>query len=295
MILLKNNLIKEKVSVKDKNTLKIGKRVLFYCEPGNVDEILQAVDFAEKKGVKFFILGGGSNILFPDEDVEVLAISLKKFNEISVFGDKVIAGAGSKLSQVLNVMRENSLAGLEFVAGIPATIGGAVRMNLGSMGYEIFNFIDELFVYEKGWFRRIRKDEINYSYRKGYIEGIVIYASFILRKENKGLIDKRIREILSKKKRTQPLHLPSAGCVFKNPSFDKPAGWLIEKVGLKGYRIGGAMFSDVHANFIVNIGNATANDVYSLIELAKEKVRKKFDIELKRELIFLKEDILYER
>jgi len=285
--LIKKDLIKEKVNLQRKNTLRIDCTARFYAEPRNIDEIIFALYFAQKEGLPFMFLGGGSNILLPDNTLEALVISFSKFKEYIITEDGVIADAGAKLSELIKKLSEKGLGGLEFSAGIPATLGGAIRMNLGSMGKEIKEFVEEIFVYESGFFKRIRKDEINFSYRKGYTDGIIISAYLKLKRKEK--IKEEVLNILEKKKKTQPLDMPSAGCVFKNPEGGEPAGKLIDKAGLKGKKIGGAMISEKHANFIVNTGGARSSDIKNLIQFVKDKVYEKFGICLKRELIYAEE------
>jgi len=292
--LIKKNFIKENINLKSKNTLRINCTARFYAEPRNIDEIIDVLYFAEKEGLPFLFLGGGSNILLPDNTLEALVISFSGLKEYIITEDGVIADAGVKLSELIKKLSEKGLGGLEFTAGIPATIGGAIRMNLGSMGKEIGELVEEIFVYESGFFKKIKKDEINFSYRKGYTDGIIISAYLKLKRKDKRKIKQEIVNILEKKKKTQPLDMPSAGCVFKNPERAEPAGKLIDKAGLKGKRIGGAMISEKHANFIINIHNARSSDIKKLIQLAVDEVYKKFGVKLKRELVYA-EEILNER
>ena len=290
--LIKKNYIKENINLKSKNTLRINCIARFYAEPGNVDEIIEAIYFAEKEGLPVLFLGGGSNILLPDNTLEALVISFSGLKEYVITEDGVIADAGVKLSELIKRLSEKGFGGLEFTAGIPATVGGAIRMNLGSMGKEIGEFVEEIFAYENGFFRKVKKEEINFSYRKGYTEGIIISAYLNLKRKDKRKIKQEILNILEKKKKTQPLDMPSAGCVFKNPKDAEPAGKLIEKAGLKGKKIGGAMISEKHANFIVNIGGAKSSDIKRLIQLAENEVYKKFGVKLERELLYAEEILL---
>ncbi|MEN3046186.1 MAG: UDP-N-acetylmuramate dehydrogenase [Candidatus Hydrothermales bacterium] len=293
MISLANKILKRKVNLKNKNTLKIHSVCSLYAEPSNIEEILYVINFAQKRGIPYAFLGGGSNILFPDGFFEALIISTENLKEITLTDDGVIVDAGVKFSKIIPKLKKVEMGGLEFTAGIPATVGGAICMNLGSMGKSISDYLDEIFVYEKNGFRRIKKNEIEFSYRKGYKGGLIISAYFKLERKSREKIEEEIFSILSKKKLTQPLEYPSAGCVFKNPSKDNPAGKLIELAGLKGFRVGGAEVSRKHANFIINVGNAKAKDIREIIKIIQEKVYEKFGILLEREILYL-EEILHE-
>ncbi|MEO0270470.1 MAG: UDP-N-acetylmuramate dehydrogenase [candidate division WOR-3 bacterium] len=295
MIVLTNKkFIKRNINLKNKNTLRISSTASFYAEPRNIDEIFDALEFAEKRGLKTLFIGGGSNILLPDGVFDVLVISTSSLKEFIYTDDGVIADAGVKFSELIKSLSEKGLGGLEFIAGIPATVGGAIYMNLGSMGKEISQYLKEVFVYENGFLKKLKREEIEFSYRKGYTKGIIISAYFKLEKKDKKVIKEEIISILNKKRETQPLEYPSAGCVFKNPSKEQPAGKLIELAGLKGLRIGGAEVSRKHANFIINVNNAKSSDIKEIIKIVQEKVYEKFGIKLKRELIYA-EEILNER
>lgn len=295
MIALTNkNFIKRNINLKYKNTLRITSTAKFYAEPRNVDEILDSFEFAEKRGLKALFIGGGSNILLPDGLFDALVISTSNLKEVIYTDDGVIADAGVKFSELIKTLSEKGLGGLEFTAGIPATVGGAIFMNLGSMGKDISQYLEEIFVYEKGFLKKLKKEEIEFSYRKGYKKGVIISAYFRLEIKDKNTIKKEIISILNKKKETQPLEYLSAGCVFKNPSKNEPAGKLIELAGLKGLRVGGAEISRKHANFIINVKDAKSSDVKEIIKIVQERVYEKFGINLERELIYA-EEILNER
>ncbi len=295
MIILTNKkFIKRNINLKYKNTLRIDSTVSFYAEPGNVDEILNAIHFAEKRGLKTLFIGGGSNILLPDGLFDALLISTSNLKEVIYTENGVIADAGVKFSELIKNLSEKGIGGLEFTAGIPATVGGAIFMNLGSMGKEISDYLEEIFVYENGFLKKLKKQEIEFSYRRGYTKGVIISSYFRLERKDKKIIKKEIISILNKKKETQPLEYPSAGCVFKNPSKNEPAGKLIELAGLKGLRVGGAEVSRKHANFIINVNNAKASDIKEIIKIVQEKVYEKFKINLQKELIYV-EEILNER
>ncbi|MEN3043883.1 MAG: UDP-N-acetylmuramate dehydrogenase [Candidatus Hydrothermales bacterium] len=294
MIFLVNRILKRRVNLKNKNSLKIESICSFYAEPADIEEILYVINFAQKRGIPYAFIGGGSNILLPDGLFEALIISTRNLKEFVLTDDGVIVDAGVKFSKIIPKLSEVEMGGLEFTVGIPATVGGAICMNLGSMGKNISDYLEEIFVYEKTGFKKLKRSEIQFSYRKGYKGGLIISAYFKLERKSRDKIEEEIVSILSKKRQTQPLEYPSAGCIFKNPSKEYPAGKLIELAGLKGLRVGGAEISIKHANFIINKGHARAKDIKEIIKIVQEKVYEKFGILLEREILYL-EEILYER
>jgi|Deesub1362B_J571_1020462.scaffolds.fasta_scaffold00008_304 UDP-N-acetylmuramate dehydrogenase len=273
-------------SLKNLTTIRVGGKAKLFGIPSSVEETIDMLEYAYKIGIEPFILGGGSNCIFGDDKINRLIISTKNFKEIEIKENRVIAGAGVISSEILNKCEEKGLSGLEFTAGVPASVGGMVYMNYGSMGKEIFQYLTNIIVIQGKEVKMIKKDEINYSYRKGYREGIVILAEFELGEKNKEEIKKIKKEILSIKKQKQPMGKKTAGCIFKNPPGNF-AGKLIEESGLKGFHIGDAVVSKKHANFIENTGNAKFQDIKALIGHIKEKVYEKFNIKLEEEVIII--------
>lgn len=274
--------------LKDLTTIKVGGNAKLFGIPSSVEETIDMLEYAYKIGIEPFILGGGSNCIFGDDEINRLIISTKNFKEIETKENRVIAGAGVISSEILNKCEEKGLSGLEFIAGVPASVGGMIYMNYGSMGKEIFQYLTNIIAIQDKEVKMIRKDETKYSYRKGYRKGIVILAEFELEEKNKEEIKKIKKDILSIKKQKQPIDRKTAGCIFKNPHGNF-AGKLIEESGLKGFQIGDAVVSKKHANFIENRGNAKFEDIKALIEYIKEKIYEKFNIKLEEEVVIVQE------
>jgi UDP-N-acetylmuramate dehydrogenase len=203
------------------------------------------------------------------------------------------AGAGATLSEIVLLTEKRSLSGMEFCAGIPGSVGGAVKMNAGAWGNEIKDVIEtvELMIIS-GEILESRKDDLKFTYRNLDIsEGtIIVGASFLLARGIEGQVHARINEILGKRKDRHPLEYRNAGSVFKNPNGGIPAGRIIDELGLKGIQIGNARISEKHGNFIVNLGNAKASDIIALIDMIKAKVNKERGIMLQTEVMIVGED-----
>jgi UDP-N-acetylmuramate dehydrogenase len=207
------------------------------------------------------------------------------FKKINFCGDRVEASSAAPLSRLISLTRAKGLSGLEFLAGIPGTLGGALMMNAGAWGRCVGDLVEDVKVMDhRGRIKLLDKKDIKFKYRCAGLDGFIILgAGLRLEKNDKGQIGARIKEHLLQRKRAQDLSHPSAGCVFKNPK-GKPAGMLIDKCGLKGKEIGGAGISTKHANFILNLGDASARDVLALMSLARKEVYKKFKVRLKPEI-----------
>jgi UDP-N-acetylmuramate dehydrogenase len=234
---------------------------------------------------KFLILGGGTNVLFSDDGYNGFVVSLiGKFKELSVCGEEIICGSGTLLSNVLNVSLKNNLTGLEFVSGIPGCVGGAVFGNAGSKDRWLGSVIKEVSIYKDGHKGLFEGKQIDFSYRKSSLEkSVLLGVCFSLKKTIKNDTLSTVLESIKKRLKTQPLNFPNAGSVFKNPK-GLSVGKLIEEAGLKGIRIGGAQISELHGNFIINIGGALAKDVLTLINMIEEKIYTQFNIKLEMEI-----------
>lgn len=289
--------VKKNVSLAQYTSFKIGGKAKYFFKAETKEDLLKAVAAANKFKLPFFILGGGNNLLVSDKGYRGLVINLQfltfDFQKISNSKSlKILAGAGLPLSKIVNLSAEKSLTGLEWVAGIPGTIGGAIYGNAGAFGKSMKDIIKKVNVLdvEKSKIKTLKNKNCKFNYRESVFKKnknlIIISAEFRLKKEAKKEIKKRIKEFLNYKKETQPLNFPSAGSIFKNPK-GFSAGQLIEKCGLKGKKIGKAKFSEKHANFIVNLGKAKAKDVINLINLAKKSVKNKFKIILQEEIQYL--------
>lgn len=266
-------------------TFKIGGPADLFFEARTQEELKLARENARKLDIPYFLLGGGSNILFADKGYRGLIIKLK-IEDFTVEGEKITAGSGLLLSKLVNLAMENSLSGLEFAVGIPGTVGGAVVGNAGAWQQSMGDLVQEVAVLdENGITGNIDKIDCSFEHRKSCFKGkntVVLFAELLLKKGNKNEIEKRMEEYFEKRS-NQPKE-PSAGCIFVNP---KPvsAGELIEKCGLKETRIGDAQISGKHANFVVNLGNAKSSDVLKLVLLMKQKVKEKFGIDLIEEIV----------
>ncbi len=250
---------------------------------------------------KFFILGGGTNLLIRDGGFRGVVISLQRMNAIriereyrSVGGNYAVisAEAGAFLPKLHAFALENGLTGLEFATGIPGTIGGAVCMNAGTAAGEMGDIIDSVTLADpEGRLITRGRDEMGFGYRTANIpEGhVVVEAAVTLRRDDKEKIRARVRELQEKRKQGQPAGQPNAGSIFKNP-LEESAGKLIEMAKLKGRRVGDAQVSDKHANFILNLGKATAKDVLELMEIVKQTVLETKGVRLEPEIKIIGED-----
>jgi UDP-N-acetylmuramate dehydrogenase len=247
------------------------------------------------------VLGAGTNLLVRDGGVRGVVISLKKMAAIKIASEYRSVGgsfavihveAGAMLARLLGFAVERGLTGLEFAAGIPGTVGGAVCMNAGTTLGEMGDIIDTVtLVAPDGDLILRNREEMGFGYRRANIpaDHVVLDAKIILRHGDAGKIKAGVKQIMARRKEQQPWGLPNAGSVFKNPQ-DESAGKLIESAGLKGLTVGGAQVSEKHANFIVNRGNAKAADVLQLMELIKEKVLEMHQIRLEPEIKIVGED-----
>lgn len=283
----KNSKVRVNYPLKNKTTFKIGGRALFFSEPIGALELKSLIRHAGKNRLPVFILGAGSNLLVGDRGVRGLVIKLSSpdFKGISLSKDGIRAGAGTALNEIIRFAQNKSLSGLEFLAGIPGTVGGALAMNAGCRGSNIGDLVKEAEVMDRGGrVITLKRSQAKFGYREaGLAKYIILSALLKLKNGKKSEIKNTIKKYLEERRRSQDLTMPSAGCIFKNPENDS-AGRLIESCGLKGRKAGGALISEKHANFIVNKGNASAKDVLGLIRLAKKEVKDKFKLELQPEI-----------
>ncbi len=270
-----------------RTTLRVGGRAEIYVEPADEGELASVLQVCGAQAIPVFVLGRGSNVLVRDGGIRgvVVCLANPSFCGVAVAGDRVQAGAGAKLRQVAIAARRAGLGGLEFLEGIPGSVGGALRMNAGAMGSWIFDRVDSIrWMNRDGRVEERPRSEVDVQYRRCPSLCTRIALRVHLRGERVALdmIERRAEEFNRRRWATQPA-APSAGCIFKNPEA-MPAGKLIDALGLKGTRVGGAVVSDVHANFIVNEGDATAADVLRLIELVRQRVRADRGIDLETEV-----------
>jgi UDP-N-acetylmuramate dehydrogenase len=267
--------------------MKIGGPAQFLVRPRNQDELQRVVAACHEEELPIHVLGGGSNLLVRDEGVSGVVLQLpdEAFGRISVEGTTVRAGAGALLSQLISVTVKAELAGLETLAGIPGSVGGALRGNAGGRSGDIGQFVDRVTVMNnKGEISERQGDELSFGYRQSSVDELVILeGTFELQHGETSEITRRMRKLWIMKKATQPLSFQSAGCIFKNPR-GLSAGALIEQAGLKGIRVGDAEISDRHANFIVTHPGAKSDDVLRLVDLARSKVSEQFGVDLELEI-----------
>jgi UDP-N-acetylmuramate dehydrogenase len=306
--------IQENVILAPFTTFRIGGPARYFVEVRSEEELIKALDFAKEKNLKFFILGGGSNLLVADQGFDGVVIKMK-FNEFSIDSEKAVVevGAGVPLSKVVRDTAATGMTGMEWAAGIPGTFGGAVRGNAGAYGGEAKDVTESVKIIDAKTreIKEIVREDCNFIYRGSLFKDdgalIIISAKLKLAKGNAAESQRRAKEIIVERIGKNPQGIGSAGSYFINPvvnnpdiiaQFEKesgktskvgkvPAGWLIEKADLRGKRIGGAMLSENHSNYIVNTGTATAADVVMLDSFIKQQVRDKFGVQLQEEVQYL--------
>ncbi|HHV71895.1 MAG TPA: UDP-N-acetylmuramate dehydrogenase [Clostridia bacterium] len=265
-------------------TFKIGGPADLLFLPRKLDELVDMIKLCKAEKIPYEIIGKGSNLLVRDKGVRGVVIKLSEFNlHTRVEGTKIIAGSGVNITNLSLFAQENGLSGLEFAYGIPGTLGGAVVMNAGAYGGEMQDIVKVVWALdEETNLIRIEDKDLEFSYRKSIFQRknwVVVDVEMHMKPDSKEEIKRRMEDYLFRRQDKQPLSYPSAGSTFKRPD-GYYAGALIEQAGLKGKRIGQAQVSPKHAGFIINLGNATAEDVLELMALVQEKVSEKFGVEL---------------
>jgi UDP-N-acetylmuramate dehydrogenase len=278
-------------------TMKVGGVVDAWIEPRDYGDLRTIITLSRTRKKPMHVIGNGSNFLVSDRKVKAWAVRLSSptFTYLRRQGATVIAGAGTPLARLRAFCIKHGCAGLEFCAGIPGTVGGAVAMNAGlgakNAQATIGRFVERITVMDgRGRLRTVTNDGLRFGYRNAAVNGVVILeAAFRLRKSRADSVKAAWRQAWEKKRSAQELTRPSAGCIFKNP-YDGSisAGMLIELAGLKTKKIGGARISSKHANYIINTGRATFNDVIKLIELVQKTVKREFNVALELEVKILK-------
>ncbi len=294
---------------------RIGGPAKFFAEVFSIEELEEALQFAKEKSLKFFVLGGGSNVLVSDRGFDGLVIKMKINNlKIDIENSKMEVGSGIPLIKIVRDSIEHDLSGMEWAIGIPGTLGGAVRGNAGAFGGTMGDVIENVKALEaSGSFeiKNLSNVQCEFKYRNSAFKNnsnlLIISAILKLQAGNKEKSQKEAEEILNKRAAKQPKGMASAGSFFMNPvvknsqlikEFEEeknvkskggkvPAGWLIDRADLRGKKIGGAMISEEHSNFIVNTGNATAEDVIMLTSYIKQQVRDKLGVQLQEEVQYV--------
>ena len=271
-------------------TFRVGGNAEAVYKASDPEGLSRVVSFLVNEGIPYLVAGRGSNLLVKDGGIGGVVILLAGvFTDIQHEGSHssdILAGAGLSIVDLLIWCRKEGISGLEFLAGIPGTVGGAVAMNAGAFGKEIGPRVREIrLVSQSGQLTVRDRSQLKFAYRDLDVEAGVVITNVLFRldQDTPKTVSARIAGCLKRRKETQPLEYPSAGSIFKNP-LNEYAGRLIEQTGLKGKRIGGAMISNKHANFIVNKGGATATDILALINLAREEVKRKAGVQLELEI-----------
>ena len=277
--------IDEKFPMNRYITLKVGGDAEAVVYPRTVPEFINILDHVHNSGIKFIVLGAGSNTIIPDRGFDGLVISTKKLRNFKIDGQLVHAECGAMLSTIMKTTVKENLTGFEFAAGIPGTVGGGIYMNAGANNGETKDVVEEVTIWHNGSVKKLSRDSLTFEYRKCHLpEGSIITdAVFRLKKGNREESEKNIKEYLEYRNVTQPVNMANTGSIFKNPE-TIAAGRLIEELGLKGTKIGGARFSELHGNFIVNGGDAHASDVIELIKKAQKMALEEKGITLETEV-----------
>jgi UDP-N-acetylmuramate dehydrogenase len=281
------------VLLKDYTTFKIGGPAKYFFVAKSKEDLIKAIEISKKNKLPIFILGGGSNILFSDKGFCGLVIKLE-ISGIEFSKNKVVVGSGVKLSNFANIVSKNGFSGFEWAVGIPsATVGGSIFGNAQAFGFKISDTVESVEVLNLKTLKiqKFSKQQCKFSLKNSIFKKnknfVILSIIFKLKKGDKEEIKNKIHEFLKHRKKCHPIEFFSAGSVFVNPEKKKEmisVGYLIEKIGLKEKKIGNAQISEKHANFIINLGNAKSKDVEALIKLAKQKVKKNFNINLETEI-----------
>ena len=284
---------KKNVLLKNYTTFRIGGLAEYFFISNTKEDLIKAIKAAKKLRLPFFILGGGSNVLFSDKGYNGVVIKVKnqelKIKSANCKSKIIESGAGKLLNEIVSVSSEEGLTGLEWAVGIPGTIGGAVCGNAGAFGKSMADIVEEVEVFDakEEKIKFFKKKDCRFSYRESIFKKknnlVILSVKLRFKTGVKKEIKKRMRDYLNFRRKNQPLNFSSAGSVFKNPQ-GFSAGELIEKCGLKGKRKGKAEISKKHANFIVNLGGAKSSDVMELIRIIKQRVKDKFSVILEEEV-----------
>ncbi len=268
-------------------SLGIGGAAEFYAEPRDEGEVATLLRAAAGEGLRVRVIGAGTNLLVPDEGVKGLVVSADAMagRPERKEENRLWCRSGARLGEVVRVGMDSGFAGVESLAGIPGSVGGAVVCNAGAGEQATGDFVRGVeFVNFDGQGQRLERDELEFGYRKGpKVEGVITKVELAFERTDPEVVRKEVLARLEARRKSQPVSASSAGCVFKNPTAAS-AGELIEKAGLKGARVGGAEVSREHANYIVNLGTARAEDVKALIELVEAEVYERFGAKLELEI-----------
>lgn len=283
---------KEDISLKNYNTYRVNTIAKLLVFPKNIEELKTIMQYLKENNLKYYFLGNGSNVIFSMEYYDGVIIKLDNLNKITYQDNLVTAEAGCLLIKLSLDTIEKGLSGMEFSTGIPGCVGASVAMNAGAYNSDISAILKEATILTpNNEIITMQKNQLEFEYRDSFLKRnkdyIVLSATFELKKGNIQEMKHLVEERRQKRIASQPLDMPNAGSVFRNPE-GLYAGALIEQANLKGYNINGAEVSQKHANFIINSGNATGKDIVSLIEKIQKEIKEKNNIELKLEQIIVK-------
>lgn len=270
-------------------TMKIGGPADIFIEPSSLENIQKVMTFLKERQIPWRAIGRGSNLLVSDKGIEGVVIKLGSgLDHLTINDSTITVGGGHSLVSLSTLISKKGLSGLEFASGIPGSVGGAVYMNAGAHGSDISKILTKAHVlFEDGSIEWISNDEMEFTYRTSVLQkkrpGIVLEAEFQLTKGDRSAIVSQMQKNKDYRKETQPWNFPCAGSIFRNP-LPNYAGKLIEDAGLKGFQMGGAKISEMHGNFIVNAGNATAKDVLDLIQYIKDTILNLYGIKMETEV-----------
>ena len=285
--LLPAGCVRENVTLAPYTTMRTGGPAALFAEPRNAQQLAHVHQWAQEKGLSLLILGNGSNLLIADSGFDGLVIHLgRALSEVSVFANTLTAQAGASLAAAARAAAQASLTGLEFAAGIPGSIGGAVCMNAGAYGGEIAQVIVSARVLTPEGVRTVSKDELSLGYRSSAVMQngwLVLEATVELAPGSPDEIKATMADLAARRREKQPLQYPSCGSFFKRP-VGYYAGALIEQAGLKGYRVGDAQVSEMHAGFVINRGHATSSEIYRLMQEVQCRVQAQFGVTLEPEV-----------
>ena len=281
--------VKENEPLSQHTTIKIGGPADLFIEPSSVENLNLVMEVIKKHGIEWRAIGRGSNLLVSDKGIEGAVIKLGSgIDTLNINGTDIVVGGGYSLVSLATLISKKGLTGLEFASGVPGSVGGAVYMNAGAHGSDISKILTRAHIlFEDGTMEWLSNEEMEFSYRTSILQrkrpGIVVEAEFKLISGERAEIVSQMQKNKDYRKETQPWNYPCAGSIFRNP-LPNYAGKLIEVAGLKGFSIGGAKISEMHGNFIVNAGNATAGDVLALIQYVKDTIFDLYEIRMETEV-----------
>lgn len=275
--------LKEDADLKKYNTFRLESKCKAMVFPDNFDGLMETIEILKKHRASYFVIGNGSNIILP-EYYDGVIINLSNFNKYEIKDNILYADCGCMLNNLASKVTNLGYAGLDFATGIPGTIGGSIYGNAGCFGSSMSNIVENVIIYDGKKVRTLNNSDMKFGYRTSILKEkkknwIILSCTIKLTKGNKEELKSLVLERTNKRLVTQDLSHPSNGSIFRNPE-GYAAGKLIDDLGLKGYKVGDAMVSNIHANFIINDGHATSEDIIKLVDKIKKDVKKNYNIDL---------------